>query len=87
MTRFKIILYKFLHIDEKNKCKIREKYVDRLEKFLSDLNNSHTKFVDESNQRTYPNYKAYKVNAIKLLIYNESDAKKISELIEKIFMI
>jgi hypothetical protein len=75
-----------MHIDEinisfeKNKGKIREKYVDRLEKFLSDLNNSHTKFVDESNQRTYPNYKAYKINAIKLLIYNESDAKKLSEL-------
>jgi len=75
-----------MHIDEinisfeKNKGKIREKYVDRLEKFLCDLNNSHTKFVDESNQRTYPNYKAYKINAIKLLIYNESDAKKLSEL-------
>jgi hypothetical protein len=75
-----------MHIDEinisfeKNKCKLRDKYVDRLEKFLSDLNNSHTKFVDESNQRTYPNYKAYKINAIKLLIYNESDAKKLSEL-------
>jgi hypothetical protein len=75
-----------MHIDEinisfeKNKGKLREKYVDRLEQFLSDLNNSHTKFVDESNQRTYPNYKAYKVNAIKLLIYNESDAKKLSEL-------
>jgi hypothetical protein len=75
-----------MHIDEinisfeKNKGKLREKYVDRLEKFLSDLNNSYTKFVDESNQRTYPNYKAYKINAIKLLIYNESDAKKLSEL-------
>jgi len=77
-----------MHIDEinisfeKNKGKIREKYVDKLEKFISNLNNSYTKFVDESNQRTYPNYKAYKVNAIKLLIYNESDAKKLSELSE-----
>lgn len=75
-----------MHIDEinisfeKNKGKIREKYVDKLEKFISDLNNSYTKFVDESNQRTYPNYKAYKVNAIKLLIYNESDTKKLTVL-------
>jgi len=75
-----------MHIDEinisfeKNKDKLREKYIDRLEKFLSDLNNSYTKYIDESNQRTYPNYKAYKINAIKLLIYNESDAKKLSEL-------
>ncbi len=75
-----------MHIDEinisfeKNKGKLKEKYVDRLEKFLSDLNNPYTKFVDESNQRTYPNYKAYKVNAIKLLVYNESDAKKLAEL-------
>lgn len=75
-----------MHIDEinilfeKNKCKLRDKYVDRIEQFLNDLNNSYTKYIDESNQRTYPNYKAYKINAIKLLIYNESDAKKLSEL-------
>ncbi len=75
-----------MHIDEinfsfeKNKGKLKEKYVERLEKFLSDLNSSNKKFVDEQNQRTYPNYKAYKINAIKLLIYNESDAKKLAEL-------
>lgn len=75
-----------MHIDEinisfeKNKGKLKAKYVDRLDKFLSDLNNPDQKWVDELNQRTYPNYKAYKINAVKLLIYNESDAKKLSEL-------
>ena len=40
------------------------------------LNDDDTKFTDQDNQRIYPSYKAYKINSIKLLIYNESDKKK-----------
>jgi hypothetical protein len=65
---------------EKNKNKLNEKYVNRLEKFLDMLNDDNTKFTDEDNQRTYNNYKAYKINSIKLLIYNESDKKKLEVL-------
>ena len=61
---------------EKNKNKLNEKYVIRLEKFLDMLNDDDTKFTDYDNQRTYTSYKAYKINSIKLLIYNESDKKK-----------
>jgi len=68
---------------EKNKNKLNklnEKYVIRLEKFLDMLNDDDTKFTDKDNQRTYNSYKAYKMNSIKLLIYNESDKKKLDLL-------
>jgi len=65
---------------EKNKNKLNEKYVIRLEKFLDMLNDDDTKFTDQDNQRIYPSYKAYKLNSIKLLIYNGSDKKKLDTL-------
>ena len=65
---------------EKNKNKLNEKYVTRIEDFINKLNDDHTKFIDHENQRTYSNYKAYKINSIKLLIYNESDKKKLDIL-------
>jgi hypothetical protein len=65
---------------EKNKNKLNEKYVIRLEKFLDMLNDDDTKFTDHNNKRIYNSYKAYKINAIKLLIYNESDKKKLDLL-------
>ena len=75
---------------EKNKNKLNEKYVTRLEDFINKLNDEHTKFVDHDNQRTYSSYKAYKLNSLKLLIYNESDKNKLDtlnhiELKEKIY--
>ena len=68
---------------EKNKNKLNEKYVIRLEKFLDMLNDDDTKFTDQDNQRIYTSYKAYKMNSIKLFIYNESDKKKL-EILNKI---
>jgi len=65
---------------EKNKNKINDKYVTRLEKFLDMLNDDDTQFTDNDNKRIYPSYKAYKINSIKLLIYNNSDKKKLDTL-------
>jgi len=65
---------------EKNKNNLNEKYVTRLEKFLDMLNDDDTKFTDQNNQRTFASYKAYKMDSIKLLIYNSSDKKKLDEL-------
>ncbi len=65
---------------EKHKNNLNEKYVTRLEKFLDMLNDDDTKFTDQNNQRTFPSYKAYKINSLKLLIYNSSDKKKLDEL-------
>jgi hypothetical protein len=65
---------------EKNKNKMNEYYVTKIEKFLDMLNDDNTKFTDHNNNRTYNSYKAYKMNFIKLLIYNESDKKKLEML-------
>ena len=74
---------------EKNKNKLNETYVTCLEKFLDLLNNDCKQFTDKHNNKIYPCYKAYKINSIKLLIYNYSDKKKLDilnnmELIEKV---
>jgi len=58
------------------------------------LNDDNTSFTDQDNSRTYPSYKAYKINTSghmrfctqnhidlwKLLIYNNSDKKKLDAL-------
>ena len=77
---------------EQYKDKINNVYVRRIEKFLDMLNDDDTKFTDENNSRTYPSYKAYKINSLKMLIYNESDKKKLDtlnsmELEEKVYEI
>jgi hypothetical protein len=69
---------------------MNEYYVTKIEKFLDMLNDEETKFTDDTNQRVYNNYKAYKINSVKLLIYNESDKKKLEllngmELEEKVY--
>jgi hypothetical protein len=65
---------------EKNKNKLNERYVTRLEKFLDMLNDDDTNFIDNDNKRIYSSYKAYKMNSLKLLIYNNSDKKKLETL-------
>ncbi len=74
---------------EKMKNKIIPKHADRIQKFLTKLNDIDTKYKDPDNDRIYSNYKAYKMDAIKLAIYNNSDKKKLEvlkniKLIEKI---
>ena len=60
---------------DKVKNKIIPKYADRIEHFLQKLNDIHTKYKHLENDRVYSNYKAYKMDAIKLAIYNNSDKK------------
>ena len=68
---------------ERNINKLNESYVTKIEDFLNRINQENVKFTDENNNRTYPSYKAYKMDAIKLLIYNNSDKKKL-EMLNKI---
>jgi hypothetical protein len=75
---------------EKYRNKLNEEVITRLEKFLEKLNDQYTKMFDGNTDKTYPNYKAYKIDHIKLMIYNESDKKKLEllksmELEEKSF--
>ncbi len=63
-----------------------DNYKDKLTEFKStrvqafiDLINDDDEYKDENN-KTYENYKAYKIDDIKRLIYNNSDNKKFTEL-------
>jgi hypothetical protein len=68
-----------------------EKYKKKLnETFLNKLNDEYTQKHDYETGKTYSNYKAYKIDSIKLLIYNESDKSKLNllrttQLEEKIY--
>jgi hypothetical protein len=65
---------------EKHKGKLKDYNIQKLEKFMDALNNQTTKFIDENENKTYGNYKLYKLEKIKLLVYNESDKKRLDEL-------
>ena len=72
---------------EEYKYKLREYTQKRLEVFLEEINNDNI-FKDKFN-KLYKNFKYYKNQDIKMLIYNLSDAKKLDilknmELKEKI---
>jgi hypothetical protein len=65
---------------EKHRKKLDERVIDTLEKFLNKLNDEYTKMTDYNTDKTYTNYKAYKIDSIKLMIYNESDKNKLELL-------
>ena len=64
---------------EKYRKKLSSDIVERLENFLERLNDK-TKFKDRQNNKNYSNYKAYKVDAIKLIIYNHSNKNRLAKL-------
>ena len=53
------------------KKKLTEKTIDILEKLINKINDDTTEVIDENNCKKFKNYKSYKANDIKLLIYNE----------------
>jgi hypothetical protein len=65
---------------EKYRKKLDPSVIDILEKFLEKLNDQYTKKKDYETDKIYPNYKAYKIDSIKLMIYNESDKNKLDLL-------
>jgi hypothetical protein len=62
---------------DNNKNKLNGKIAKRVEAFL-DLLNDDDEYQDVYN-KTYDNYKAYKIGDIKRLIYDNSDPKKLAE--------
>ena len=52
--------------------KLPQLTINILDTLISKMNNENTTFIDEINNKKYKNYKAYKINEIKLMIYNES---------------
>ena len=63
---------------DNNKNKLRDTVSKRIERFLKLINNDD-KYTDVHN-KTYDNFKAYKISDIKRLIYNYSNQKKLSKL-------
>jgi hypothetical protein len=57
---------------EDYKDKLPVKTADILDKLLEKLQDEETKITDENNNKEYKNYKSYKINEIKLMIYNET---------------
>jgi hypothetical protein len=55
----------------KSANKIDERTKNIIQKFLDRMENEHTPFID--NDTKYENYKSYKINNIKILLYNNQD--------------
>jgi len=53
--------------------KIDENTKNTIEKFLEKIQNYNEKFVDNTDNITYPSYRDYKINKIKILLYNNQD--------------
>jgi len=53
--------------------KIDENTKNTIEKFLEKIQNYNEKFVDNTDNITYPSYRDYKINKIKILLYNNHD--------------
>ena len=65
---------------EKHQKSLTSKQIKKLEDFLSMLNNDTKKYTDQSTNKTYPCYRAYKTAETQILIYNNSDKKKLNLL-------
>ena len=60
------------------KLKLHPNTIRRLEKFIDQLN-SNEKYID-TNNKSYSNYRIFKINTLKRLIYNNSDPKLLNQL-------
>ena len=58
---------------EEYKDKLPTNTIDVLDKFIDKINDMDEEFTDTDHNKIYPNYKKFKVNQIKLMIYNESE--------------
>lgn len=61
---------------ENYRDKVPPKTLEVLDKFINKIQDEETIMVDEENNKVYKNYKSYKINKIKLMIYNESGKHK-----------
>ena len=54
------------------KDKLPERTVSILDKLIEKLEDEHTKMIDEENNKEFKNYRLFKINEVKLMIYNET---------------
>ena len=65
------------------KEKLNSKTVEVLDKFIDKMNNEDETFVDNEHAKSYPNFKSYNINKIKMMIYNESDKNIVNIICDK----
>ncbi len=58
---------------ETYKNKIPIEAYNILQKFINQMNDEDTQFTNYEINKTYPNYRKYKIESIKLLIFNNTD--------------
>ena len=58
---------------EEYKDKLTSKTREVLDKFIDKLNDDDEEFTDKEHNKKYSSYKNFKVNQVKLMIYNESE--------------
>ena len=58
---------------ETYKNKIPKDAYNILQKFINQMNDEDTQFTNYEINKTYPNYRKYKIESIKLLIFNNTD--------------
>jgi hypothetical protein len=64
----------FEHIEysaEEYKHKLQPRTIEILDKFIDKMSNEDQSFTDKEHKIKYPNFKQFKVNMIKVMIYNE----------------
>ena len=57
---------------ENYKDKLPERTIEILDKLIEKLQDDHTNMLDEENNKEFKNYKLFKINEVKLMIYNET---------------
>jgi hypothetical protein len=68
---------------EEYKDKLQPKTVEVLDKFIDKMNDDDDEFIDKEHRKTYPNYKSFNINKIKMMIYNESNKNVVSVIYDK----
>ncbi len=57
---------------EDYKDKLPERTIEILDKLIEKLQDDHTSMIDEENNKEFKNYRLFKINEVKLMIYNET---------------
>jgi hypothetical protein len=57
---------------EDYKDKLPERTIEILDKLIEKLQDEHTLMIDEENNKEFKNYRMFKINEVKLMIYNET---------------
>ena len=64
-------VYVITQLLEEAKIDISEKTVEKLGELITKLEDDYNKFIDESTNRKFKNYKDYKIDSVKTMMYNE----------------